>query len=195
MRNFQFRRNGLTLVEVLVSMGIAAVVGLLLLVVMINSTGLYTKQSSKVEQGLNLNDIFSQVRSTVKQASAIAVSYTDGATTYTTGASQLVLKIASVDSSKNIIENTFDYFVFFLDQNIFRLRTFPNVLSSRQPVNQVFSTGTDSLRFQYFNTAAPPVEVAPETASKIRITIVLKQKTGSSTETSIATSEANLRND
>ena len=188
------RVKGLTLIEVLVAMGIAMVVGVLLVVIMVNSAGLFTNQSSKVQQGLNINDALSQVRSSLKQASAVATQYSSGGSTYTTGTNQLVLKVSSIDSSGNIISNTFDYFVFLKDQNLLRFKIFPDPGSSRQTKDQIFSTSLDDLIFKYFNSAAPPSEVAPEDATKVRITLTLKQKIGVNYETQISTSEANLRN-
>lgn len=176
-------------------MGIAAIAGVLLLVIIVNSAGLFTKQSSKVQTGLNINDSLSQVRASIKQASAVAPSYTSGSTTYTSGDNQVVLKVASIDASNNIIDLTFDYFVFFLDQNTLRFKIFPDPSSSRSAADRIFSTSVDSLVFKYYNFANPPVEVSPASASKVRITLVLKQKSGAGLEINTATSEANLRND
>ncbi len=187
--------KGLTLFEVLITMGISVVVGALLVVIIVNTAGISYKESSKLSEGLNINDALYQVRNNIKSSSGVASLYTDGSTTYTSGASQLVLKISSVDSSNNIIANTFDYFVFFLDTNKFRFKTFPNVLSKRIAQDQIFSTLVDSIKFQYLNSANPPIEVAPSTATKVRLTLTLKQKTGANFETTTATSEANLRND
>lgn len=186
---------GLTLIEVLVAMGIATMVGVLLVVIIVNSAGLFKQQSSQVQEGLNINDALAQVRSSTKQASAIASTYTGGSTTYTTGPSQLVLKVSSIDSSGNIIENTDDYFVFFQDQNYLRFKTFPDPVSFRKASDRIFSTSLDNLIFKYFNSANPPAEVPPESAIKVRITLTLKQRNGASFETNTATSEANLRND
>ncbi len=195
--NFKFliRNTGLTLIEVLVAMGIATVAGLLLLVIIVNSAGLFSEQSSKVQTGLNINDALSSVRGNIKRASAVAVSYTSGSTTYTTGSNQLVLKVPSIDSSGNIITDTFDYFVFFLDQQTLHFKTFPDSLSSRKTTDQIFSTSVDSLIFRFFSSANPPVEVTPVDAAKIRITLVLKQRIGTNFAINTATSEANLRND
>ena len=190
------KEQGLSLVEILTVMGIMTVVGALLMVIIVNSAGLFTTQSSKLEQGLNINDLFSQIRSNIKDAGSVAASYTGGSTTYTTGVTQLILKLSSIDSSNNIISNTFDYYVYFLDTNRIRLKTFPDAQSSRKPQDQIFSGQIDSLKFQYFSSATPPVEVTPSSAAKVRITLTLKQKTGAgSFETNTATSEANLRND
>ena len=189
------KQNGLSLMEVVITTGIIAVIGVLLLVIIVSSAGVFYKQSAKVSQGLNTNDAFMQITDSIKQSNAIIASYTQGATTYTSGISQLVFTVPSIDASNNIISNTYDYFVFFLDQNQLRFKVFPNASSSRKAQDQIFSTNVDSLQFQYFNLANPPVEVTPGTALKVRVTLALRQKSGANYETKIATAEARLRND
>lgn len=179
--------RGLTLVEVLIAMGISIAVGALLVVIIVNSVGLSTKQSAQLTEGLNINDALSKLRNIIKDASAVAALYTSGSTTYTSGATQLVLKIPSIDLSNNIITDTVDYFVFFQEQNKLRMKSFPDSLSSRKAQDQIFSTSLDGILFQYLDSATPPAEVIPTAAAKIRISLTLKQTT--------ATSEANLRND
>lgn len=186
---------GFTLFEVLISMSIAVVVGGLLLLIMVNSVGLFYNESSKVNIGLNTNDALNQVRKNIKESSGVAASYTAGSTTYSSGGTQAVLKVPSLDLSGNIITNTFDYFVFFQDALKLRFKTFPNALSSRKAQDQIFTTSLDKLVFQYLNSANPPVEVAPISATKVKITLTLKQKAGAAYQISTATSEANLRND
>lgn len=189
-------KKGFTLVEVLVAMGIASVVGVLLLVIIVNSTGLFYKQSSTIEQGLGINDVLTNIRSNVRQAKSIAASYPeDQNPQFTTGNNQLVLKLASIDSLGNIIADSFDYFVYFLDQTKLRFKVFPAVISTRKSVDQIFVTNADSLEFKYLDLANPSQEVTPTSASKVKITLSLKQKSGADFEKSIATSEANLRND
>lgn len=189
------REKGLSLMEILVAMAIATAVGGLLLVIVLNSTGVYYKESSKLQEGVNTNDIQASIRESIKNASAISASYVFGGTTYTSNPTQIVFKVPAIDASNNIISNTFDYFVYFLDTNKLRLKTFPDFQSSRKAQDQIFSTILDSLNFQYFNSATPPIEVSPSSASKVRITLTLKQKSGSNFEIHTATSEANLRND
>lgn len=187
--------RGFTLLEVLVATAIAIVAGALLIVIIVNSTGLFYQQSSKISEGLNTNTALSTIRSSIKQATAISAQYTSGSTTYISGSTQLVLKVASIDASNEIISDTFDYFVFFLDQNYLRFKIFPDVASSRQAADQILSTSIDNLLFQYFNSATPPEEVIPVQATKVVATISLKQRIGVDFERLIATSEANLRND
>lgn len=190
------RQTGITLVEALITLAIATVVGALLLIIMVNTGGIFYKQSSKLEQGLNINDALSQIRQSVKLGSSVAPSYPQTPpATYTSGSQQLVLKIPSITSLGDIILDTFDYFVFLKDQNILRFKTFPNSLSSRKSQDQIFSTRVDDLLFEYFDSSTPPQSVTPTSAQKIRVTLKLKQKAGADIEQNIATSEANLRND
>ncbi len=189
------RQAGFTLLELVITMGLVSVVGLLLVVIIVNSTGVFYKESSKLSQGLNSNDALSSIRGDIKQSNGVVATYTDGSTTYTSGTTQLILKLSSIDSSNNLISNTYDYFVYFLDQKKLRLKSFPDPASVRKKQDQIFSTIVDSVLFQYFNLSNPPLEVSPTTASKVKITITLKEKSGAGYETRTATSEATLRND
>ncbi|TSC87432.1 MAG: hypothetical protein G01um10147_609 [Microgenomates group bacterium Gr01-1014_7] len=179
-------RQGLTLLEVLVAMGIAVIIGTLLVSVMINSAGLFYKQSSTLQEGLNINDTLGKVREAVKQSSGVAA---------TSSATQIVLKVPAINSSGNIITDTFDYIIFFQDQTKLRYKFFPDVISSRKSQDQIFSVSVDSLTFKYLDSQNPPNEVSPASATKVRIILSLKQKTGQNIEVNTATSEASLRND
>lgn len=188
--------RGLTLIEMLVALGIVMVAGTLLLVIIVNSTGLFLKQSSKIEQGVGINDVLATLRNNIKAAQSIASGYPEGPSPeYSSSSDQLVLKLASVDSSGNIIAGKFDYFVFYKDQTTVRFKIFPDAASSRVFLDRIFLTNADALGFNYFNSANPPQEVAPTSASKIKITLSLKQKSGQEYERTVATTEANLRND
>ncbi len=187
------KEKGLTLVEILVTLTISAVIGGMLLVIMVNTGGLFYKESSKVSQGLSANDALSKMSSSIKQSSGVIATYTSASTTYTTSSTQLILKLASIDVNGNVLSNTFDYFVFFLDQTKLRFKIFPDPASTRKSANQIFSTNVNNLKFEYLDINH--AEVTPISAVRVKITLILKQKAGSNYETSIATSEANLRND
>ncbi len=187
--------RGFTLFELLIAMGIGIIASTLLLTIMVNSAGLFYTESSKLQEGLNSNDALARVRESIKQSNAVVASYTSGGTTYTSSATQIVLKAPSIDSSGNIISNTFDYTVFFLNQTKLRYKLFPDATSSRKSQDRIFSTSVDNLTLKYLNSQNPPSEVTATAATKVRISLTLKQKAGQSYETNMATSEANLRND
>ena len=187
--------KGLTLIEVLIAMGIATVVGALLVVVMVNSAGLFYTESSKVSQGLGINDALSKIRSSIRQSKSVADSFTSDGTTYTPSSYQIVLKIPSIDTQGNIISNFFDYVVVLKEQTKLLYKLFPDAQSSRKSQDQILSTSLNTLDFRYLDSQNPPNDVIPTSAVKVWIQLSLKQKSGQSFEIIVATSEANLRND
>lgn len=168
------KKNAFTLVELLIVISVSAIVGGLLLVIMTNSSGLFLRQSAKIDQGLGVNDALSIFRKDVKQASSISASYTDGQTAYNSGINQLVLIVPSIDSSGNVIEGTYDYYIYFKDGNYLRYKTFPDSQSQRKPLDQVLATSLNDVIFNYSD-------------NRVKMTLILNQ--------TIATSEANLRNE
>lgn len=188
--------NGFTLVEVLVSMGIATVVASLLVVIIANSAGLFYKQSAKVGQGVGVNDALSKFRETVKEANSIAAGYPKATPyTYTTSPTQIVLTIPAIDNLGNIISDVFDYYVFTKQEDKLKFMVFPDIQSFRKSADWILSSNVKEVLFQYFNSQNPPGEVAPTTATRVKMVITLRQKSGADFEQSIATSEASLRND
>jgi len=85
--------------------------------------------------------------------------------------------------------------VFFKDQSYLRFKVFPDPSSFRKVSNEVLTASLESVVFNYFNLDNPPLEVNPSQASKVRISISLRQRIGTRVEINTATSEANLRND
>lgn len=187
--------KGFTLVEVLIVVGIVTVVSTLLVVIIANTAGLFYNQSAKVGQGLNANDALVKFRQTIKESNSIASQYPVSNPTYVTSNTQVILKVPSLDSSGDIIAATFDYFVFLKDQDKFRLKIFPDVQSFRFSQDQILSSNVENALFEYYNSQTPPQQITPTSATRIRMTLILKQKSGADFEESIATSEASLRND
>ena len=192
---FEMGESGLTFVEALMALGISAVIGGLLVALLVNSAGIFYKESTKLQGGLNINESLSKVRESIKEAYSVATSYIDGLTTYTSSQTQLVLKVPSQDSSGNIIQNTYDHYVYFKDQNYLRFKIFPDATSVVKMQDQILTNTLDSINFQYFDLANTPQEVVPSTALKVRVSISLRKRVGLNFETNTATSEALLRND
>lgn len=187
-------RRGFTLPEVMIVMSAAVVAGALLLAIMVQTTGLTFQQSSKITQGLGLNDALAKIRQIVKQANAVASGFPEGPSpTFSSGPSTLVLKLPSIDPSANVLVGSFDYIVFSKDQDKLLYKLFPSAQSSRQTIDQILTLGVYSLLFQYFDTTGN--ETTPTSGVKVKVTLTLRQKTGVSFEVATATSEANLRND
>lgn len=188
-----YSQKGFTLPEVITVTLVAVIVGTLILGIMIQNTRLFVQESEKVTQGLGLNDGLTKIRGSIKEAKAVASGYPEGTPQYASGTTELVLKIPSLDSAGNIIDNTFDFAVFTKSADKLYFKLFPHPSSSRTSEDQILTKSVDSLNFKYFDTSGN--EVPPTSAVKARVTIGLKQSIGLDTQTSAATSEANLRND
>lgn len=194
-----FNSLGFTFPELLVAVSIAVLIGGVLMMIMVNNTGLFYQQSSKVDQGLRLNDALTNIRTSVRDAKSVAASYPESAPfTYVTGPGTLVLKLPTITPAGALIPTTFDYTVYYT-QNIgsppvkaLKLKTFPDAQSAQKPVDKILSHNVDSIVFKFYSG---PDEVPPVSAKKIMSTLTLKQKAGANYETKTATMEAFLRND
>lgn len=184
--------RGFSLPEVLVSLAIGVVASVLLLSIMVENYGVFYKQSSRVDQGVGLNEVLAKIRQFIKEADSVAVSYIDGPTTYTSSSTELVLKLPSIDSGGNKIFNVFDHIVYFTDTDKLKLKVILGVGSTREIIDKVIAFNVDTVNFEYFDPTG--TSVTPTSATKVKFTLTLKQKAGNSFETNTLTTEANLRN-
>lgn len=186
--------RGFTLPEVIIASLVSAVVGVLLLSILVNNTSVSYKESSKVLEGLDSNQALMSIRGGIKESQAIVASYPiTGTPIYTSGPTQLILRLASIDSAGGIIDNTFDYSVFYISNENFHQKILPDILSQRQSADKVISKYVNDVYFQYLDSTG--TTVSPPAAAKVRVTLTLQQKSGSSIVTNVATTEANIRND
>ncbi|MDP3973854.1 MAG: hypothetical protein Q8P92_03395 [Candidatus Daviesbacteria bacterium] len=189
-------QKGFSLIEVLVLTTVGILAGGLLVAILVNNTGVVYHQTSRVSQGLNINDALIKIRSLVKESSAVASEYPEGSSTpdYQTSNSQLVLKMNVIDSQGSVVADVFDYAIFFKDENRLRMIIFADPQSIKGSEDMVLAKQVLSINFDYLDDEG--VNVSPSTlAQKVKATIVLQEKAGYSLETGVATSEASLRND
>lgn len=188
------RQRGFTLVELIIASTVAVVISGLLLVIMVNSTGLFYEQSTKVSQGVNVNDALSSVRQTARSAISVSSQYPEvGTAEHVSSQTAVIFKVSSIDQEGNIIPSAEDYIIYYLSNERLIEVVLPNVQSSRKNKSRVLSNTVEILIFEYLNSSDDPV--VPDTADKVKITLGLKQLTSGNNHTHIATSEANLRND
>lgn len=187
-------QKGFTLPELIIASTVAVVISGLLLVIMVNSTGLFYEQSSRVSQGVNVNDALSNIRQTLRSASSIASQYPEiGTPEYSSNQTSVVFKVSAIDPTGNIIPDTQDYIVYYVSDEKLYERILPNAQSSREDKTQVLSNKVETILFEYLGPADNPV--VADTAGKVKITLGLKELVGGVNQTHIATSEASLRND
>lgn len=184
--------KGFTLIEVLLITTIASIIGISLISTLVQSNRLYSQQSVKVSQGLNINDASSQISDIIRSSAGVTASYS----TYTSSSTTLIVKLPSYDSSSNTIDNLFDYAVITIDPvkpMILKKLVIPNPQSKRLSENKVLASNLSKLQFYYYDNNG--LIVAPIAASKINYVINLSQKAGTGSQQSSASGQVSLRND
>ena len=188
------KQRGMTLFEILVGVTISAIAGVLLLLILVSNNGLFVSQTSKIAQGLGLNDATTLISDDLRFAASIINSFTYQGQTYLSGATTLILKVPSVDSSGNIIDQEFDTFIYALETSnpaIFRRLVVPSESSSRLATNRVVMTDVSTISFVYLDNSGAPV--SPTNATKINFSLTFK-KSPFSTTANTAAGEVRLRN-
>lgn len=176
MRGPACRQAGLTLLEVIIGVAVVALVGGLLILMMVQSAGLFSRESSKISEGVGLNDSLSKMESSIRKSSGVVS---------TSSPLQLVLKFPAIDGSGNIIANTFDTEIFVLEADKLKIKLIPDPQSARSLLDTILAKNIDSLNFKYLDDLNQ--EVLPSLAKKVIATISTKEQ--------VASTEANLRND
>ena len=178
MKGFSAKREtlGFTLMEILVVMAVSVIVSALLITILVRSSGVFYKQTVQISEGVGINNALSRLREVTKGAQSVEA---------TSSASELVLKIPTITNNNDFVENTFDSAVFTKDNDKLRYKLFPNSQSSRKLANEILTSSIDNFILQYYDKNDQVV--VPVSATKIKMTLVLKNK--------IATTEASLRND
>jgi len=139
--------SAFTLVELLVAMGVATMIGSVIIAAFI------TGQRSFIS-GTNFLEIHGDVRVAmdwmvrdIKWASQTLTSVTISTSTYFTGANELVLSVPSIDGSNDIITATFDTVVYTVTGTDLVRIVEPDVTSSRPADNKIIANNVNNIQF------------------------------------------------
>lgn len=191
-KNFE---KAFTLIELLVVMGIGSVIGIMLISFLVQQNGIFYQQNSKLNQGVSLNNVMSEINDSIRLASGVATSYVNGTTTYSSSTNTLVLSYLSIDQNGDPIENTYDYLIITKDSTtgLVRKLFFPNNSSFRKSQNKVLLTKASLLSFSYLNKNN--LIVSPTAAAKVNVVVNLNDQIGlNKTQSSSASATVSLRN-
>lgn len=187
-------KRGFTLIELIVVIALGAIVILILVGILSNNTNFFYKETNIINEGLSITGVADMVNSYARQSSSVATVYPTLSPQYSTDQDTLILMIPST-SDTGTISNTYDYIVIEQDadnNNVLRMRIFPDPLSIRNSENRVLTTFMQTIRYSYLNNAG--VEVAPAQASQIDVSITVLSKMGSSQSSRTLTTRIFLRN-
>lgn len=181
MKNI-FVSKGVTLPELIIAAGLFSVVGIIMAAILLSGSSLYYLQSAKVEQRLGINEAFSSLKRNIRQSSAVV----DGSSDV-----QLILKLPSINSQGPII-NVYDHILYYYTGEKFYEIVSPDAQSIRTATDKILAQNVDNIKFEYYDDSG--VSVTPVNATRVKLTLSLKQKAGAGFETNIATTEADLKN-
>lgn len=188
--------KGFTLVEILIGITVSGIIGSIMVGFLSQNTQFFSTQSSKVNQGLELNTTSAEIEEIIKSASGVVSQYPlTGQPQYTTGLNVLIISLPAINAQGTVIANANDYIVIHQDtpnSKILRKNLYKDISSSRNNENTVLSTKLSKIEFRYLDAAGQPI--SPVQASKIGFIINVAENIATNTQTSSASGQVNLRN-
>ncbi|MFH1171892.1 MAG: prepilin-type N-terminal cleavage/methylation domain-containing protein [bacterium] len=189
-RIFHKKRKGYSLAETLVSIFIITViVGVLTstLLVLLRSFVLYTTRNELLTDASRVTE---QIGSIARPAYGIEASRVISGTTYTSDATSLILKLASINSAGEPIPSVFDYIVFLRDPN--NQSTVLEIVdadpaSVRADRSQIIGHNVTDFALTY-------KQATPVTSSNVYATVTVAKKAGNVTPSFSLHVDAKLRN-
>lgn len=128
-----------------------------------------------------------KMTSTIKSASNIVESKTINSQNYTTSINTLILELPSVDNNQNIIPNTYDYLVYFLDSTNLKSSQEAAAGSSRESGIYLIGENINNIIFSYNKNIISQ-------ADKVEITLTAVKEIKQISQKLISHSQAKLRN-
>jgi len=158
MGNRKKSTSGMTLVEVLIASVIALMIGGVVVAAFLSGQRSFVSGTTLMEVHGDARVAMDWLSRDIKWAHQVVMgSVTIGADTYTTGASELVLSIPSVDASGDIIDGLFDTVVYTLNATDLMRIVAPDPGSSRTQLSDTIANNVTNLRF---TTAADNIAVS-----------------------------------
>lgn len=178
---------GFTLIEVVVSLGVFTLLLLAMFNLYLTYGSLYTSQETKLTTLAGGRAALSEVSLFTVQAYRVVGNITIATTTYYSGTTTLALQLPAINSGGGIINNAWDYVVFYKsDANLYRTIQADGA-SVRISGTKSLTNNLQSLIFTYDNADLTQ-------AQKVTINLTTQNRDGRQTATSSFTAELTLRN-
>lgn len=114
--------RGFTLIEVVITIALFVVLMFGLSQLYIVNNRVVTLQRASLDVALDASSIVDAVRSAASQADHVMVSHTFSGVPYTSATTTVIFELPAIDSSGNIIANTYDYITIYSSgANVYRI--------------------------------------------------------------------------
>lgn len=182
-----FKNGGFTLIEIVVGIGVIAVLIFALLNLYLAYGTLYNSQNTELTVLSEGRTVMSEFTLFTIQAYRVAGNFTFSTTTYYSGTSTVVLQIPAIANDGSIISNTWDYVVFYANGNNLYRQTQADGASNRISETKLLTSNLQGLSFTYDNIDFTQVQ-------KVSIDLNLQKQDAKYTATNHLTQELILRN-
>lgn len=195
MRRRPHTTAGFSLIELIITLGLAAGLGVVLGSIFIQNNQVFQTQNNQVSETKEINNLQLLFNKHIRNAAAIAAGYPVNNPTVVSDNQSLVLAVPSIDYSGNVITHSFDYIVITPDPDnptILREMTYPHGGSSRGQLNQVLTTGLSDINFSYLSDDKLPVTAT--NATIVNFSVNITYGSGHNAKIASGSGLVNLRN-
>ncbi|MFA6588671.1 MAG: hypothetical protein WCT08_06455 [Patescibacteria group bacterium] len=185
------KNHGVSIVEMIISITILGVISFIMVTIFFASDRVTKGQ--QIGSTIQTENIFGQnmMRKNLKDATGILTNVTIDAITYTTNEQNLVFKVPSINASGDIINSTWDTFVYTSSGTYptaqVKLLISPDASSSRPASSQVMVSLVDNLQFRYNSNTISDI-------SYVDITLRTKKTEGEHSRRFTTETRVTLRN-
>jgi prepilin-type N-terminal cleavage/methylation domain-containing protein len=139
------KQDGFTLVEILVSMVIIVICGIIVTDLFIGQNRIYKVETAELSIGSDARSALDEIDNHVRQAYRTLASYS----TYTASNQVLILQLRGLGSNGQILPGVFDIVVFYLDGRDLYREVIPDVTSSRAAITKKVASSINDLDITY----------------------------------------------
>lgn len=145
------KNRGFTLVEIVLVLGLMALILLALTTLFINHNSVYNFQQGFIKAAGSGRTSLNELTLHIAQGYRVLASQTINGNNYSTGPTVLVLQLPSIDSNGSAINGSWDYVAFYANGAELWRQTQSAVGSSRSSGARLLSQSVTSMTFAYDN--------------------------------------------
>lgn len=194
-------KKSFTLIEMVVVIAILTIMTAVVYQIFTHSQKTYRIEQSQTALQMDIRAAVDEIVRQIKKASSCLSSYTNGSDTYTavseTNSDLLILKIGSEDENGNIIQDTFDYFIFRRDpasSNILQEIVLANVNSVRKSDIRTLTQNASAFSLTYLDKNGNSLNSTFEDTSMVKVTVSGEDKIYNRINKATFSSSGKLRN-
>lgn len=147
--NARSRMSGFTIVEVLISTFILAILMIVLLNIYKGYYTVFDIQEARTAVNGSASAIIKEFGEVARQADHVVSSHTFSGTTYSSGTGTAVFELPAIDSSGGVIDGVYDYVAFYTSSTDAYAITDPGSGSARGSGTKHLSSTLNALTFTY----------------------------------------------